>query len=120
MIYLGTDIVEVNRIRNNLAKKEIKFLNKIFTKEEISYCNSKPDPAIHFAGRFAGKEAVKKALLSSSSRLVVSMKEIEIISSDRGPIINMPTIKSDIKVSISHTDDFAVATAVLLMGNLKL
>ena len=88
MIYLGTDIVEVNRIRNNLAKKEIKFLNKIFTKEEISYCNSKPDPAIHFAGRFAAKEAVKKTLLSSNSRSTVSMKEIEIIRKRYGKVFN--------------------------------
>ena len=65
MIYVGTDIVDINRIRKNINIKDMTFLNKIFTNEEISYCKLKADPPVHFAGRFAGKEAIKKAILSS-------------------------------------------------------
>ena len=78
MIYLGTDIINIDRIRKSI--RSIKFLSKIFTKNEIKYCQLKLDPAVHFAGRFAGKEAVKKAVLSSGVLESISMKDIEILS----------------------------------------
>ena len=74
----------------------------------------KSDPAIHFAGRFAGKEAIKKAILSSGILKHISIKKIEIISSDGIPQVNMKLIKNDIKISISHTDNFATATAIII------
>ena len=121
MIYLGTDIVKVNRIRNNLKENQTKFLNRIFTKAEIEYCYSKSDPAIHFSGRFAGKEAIKKALLSSGILSRIAMKDIEIISEKDVPSVYLShqfsiRLSNDfiIKVSISHTDDTAIATAVMI------
>ena len=115
MFYIGTDIVDIARIRDNLKHSEIKFLNRIFTKNEIDYCNSKTDPAIHFAGRFAAKEAVKKALLSSRIISKISMKEIDIISKKNIPQVEISSLSMcDIKVSISHVKSFAVATAILI------
>tara|TARA_B100001540_G_scaffold293949_1_gene293470 strand:+ start:298 stop:660 length:363 start_codon:yes stop_codon:yes gene_type:complete len=114
MIYIGTDIVEVGRIHNNLESNRIKFLNRIFTDQEIKYCNSKLNPAIHFAGRFAGKEAVKKALLSSGLLSNVSMKEIEILPDENIPKVTMPNLPCSIKISISHTDHVAISTAIII------
>jgi len=112
MIYLGTDIVEIKRIRKNIDLKSTIFLNKIFTKKEIKYCQLKADPAIHFSGRFAAKEAIKKAILSSGILKYISMKEIEIISANSIPKVNVESIDNCIKISISHTNDFATAMAI--------
>ena len=114
MIYLGTDIIDIKRIRQTIDSKSIVFLDKIFTKDEIQYCQLKADPAVHFAGRFAGKEAIKKAILSSGLLAHVSMKEIEILSSNNMPMVNMKSIGNCIRVSISHTRDFATATAIIV------
>ena len=114
MLYLGTDIIDIDRIRNTIDVKSTVFLNKIFTKNEIEYCQLRSDPAIHFAGRFAGKEAVKKAILSSQLLERISMKEIEILSSNSIPMVKLDTIDNFITISISHTDRFATATAIII------
>ena len=114
MIYIGTDIVEISRIHNNLKNNQVKFLNRIFTDQEIKYCNSKLNPAIHFAGRFAGKEAIKKALLSSDLLSKISMKEIEILSDKNIPKVIMPNLPCSVKISISHTDHVAISTAIII------
>ena len=114
MIYIGTDIVEIYRIRNNLIKNQASFLNRIFTEKEIKYCNSKSDPAIHFAGRFAGKEAIKKAILSSGTLDQISMKKIEIVSLSNIPTVNISSFSYCINISISHTNNIATATAIMM------
>ena len=58
---IGTDIVEVERIEKSINRTE-KFLEKVFTKREVDYCNSKPNRYERYAGRFCAKEAVSKAL----------------------------------------------------------
>ena len=68
----GIDIVDVARIKNSIENYKGKFLNKIFSEEEQSYCFSKANPYIHFAGKFAAKEAVIKSLLSSKNIKPVS------------------------------------------------
>lgn len=62
IVGIGTDIVEISRIKNAVAKWGERFLRKIFTENEISYCYKKKDPFPHLAVRFAAKEAVIKAL----------------------------------------------------------
>ena len=117
MISLGTDIVEVNRIRSNLKNKKSRFLNRIFTELEVDYCNSKSNPSIHFAGKFAAKEAVKKAMLSTKKINQISLKDIEILSNCGAPKVSIKgniKIFHSIEVSISHTDSIATATAILL------
>ena len=113
MIYIGTDIVDVNRIRQIINKKKERFLKKIFTDNEIKYCQLKIDSPIHFSGRFAAKEAVKKALLSSGFSKKISMKKIEVLSSENGPKVNIYSSDKIINLSISHTKNHAIATAIL-------
>ena len=117
-IFIGTDIVSVPRLNKTINSSQgDKFKNRIFTENEINYCNDKVNAILHFAGRFAAKEAITKALLSSGKIDSISMKSIEIISGkNRKPEVNL-TLSSKLqlqcKVSISHTDEHAVAFALI-------
>ncbi len=117
-IFIGADIVSVPRIKKSIDADTGKgFIDRIFTVHEIEYCSAKKYPLIHYAGRFAAKEAVTKALLSSEFVESVPMQSIEIISGkNRCPEVNLNMqldFKYNCKVSISHTDDNAVAFALL-------
>ena len=61
MIYLGTDIVYVPRIEKIIKDKGIRFLKHVFTDLEQRICNDKSPPSIHYSGKYAAKEAIKKA-----------------------------------------------------------
>ena len=80
MIFLGTDIIQISRIDILIKKYGNKFLDHIFTDIEQDICLNKLKPSIHFSGRFAAKEAVKKAILSSHIHNNISLKSIESIS----------------------------------------
>jgi len=117
-IFIGTDIVSIPRLKKTINSSQgDKFINRIFTENEINYCNNKVDSFIHFAGRFAAKEAIAKALLSSEIIDSVNMKSIEIISGkNHKPEVNLIIsceLKFQCKVSISHTDEYAVAFALI-------
>ena len=60
-MFIGTDIVEVNRIRKILNEKGDRFLAHIYSAEEVDYCSERIHPHLHYAGRFSAKEAIKKA-----------------------------------------------------------
>ena len=117
MIYIGTDIVKISRIKRIIADKGQRFLSHVFTENEQFICNAKVSPHIHYGGKFAAKEAVKKALLSSNEKKIIPLSSIEIQNKiDGAPkvIIKDNTYSSEnIQVSISHTDDYATATAIL-------
>ena len=120
-IYTGTDIIEIDRIKD--AIKSDTFIKKIFTEKEIEYCESKKDPARiqSYAARFAAKEAIFKAI-SKVLLLDYGMewKSIEILKEETGrPYVNLKidnTKKQNLKidVSLSHIKDYAVATAVAI------
>ena len=120
-IYTGTDIIEIDRIKD--AIKSDTFIKKIFTEKEIEYCESKKDPARiqSYAARFAAKEAIFKAI-SKVLLLDYGMewKSIEILKEETGrPYVNLKidNIKKQnlkIDVSLSHIKDCAVATAVAI------
>ena len=113
MYSIGTDIVKINRIKNLSSNK--KFLNKIFTIKEIKYCFSYKDSHIHFSGKYAGKEAVKKALLSNKTVHNIGLKDIEILNKrDKSPYVIIHPL-NDLKcsISISHDGDYAIAFALL-------
>lgn len=117
-IFIGTDIVSVPRIIKMInSPSGDKFINRTYTLSEIEYCNNKTNSGINFAGRFAAKEAITKALLSSDKALSPSMKSIEILSgNNRKPEVNLNMdidFKYNCKVSISHTDENAIAFAIL-------
>ena len=116
MTYIGTDIVDISRIKNMIQSKGSNFLNHIYSEVEIKYCSQRINPEIHYAGRFSAKEAIKKALLSSSLFDKVLLKDIIIDRDDSGiPLVKLPeqfSTKGIVNVSISHTDNYATATAI--------
>src|SRR5437870_12676719 len=57
----GHGMIEIDRVRSAITKRP-RFADRVFTEEERRYCFSRPNPAQHFAARFAGKEAVGKAI----------------------------------------------------------
>ena len=116
--HIGVDIVDVARIKKIInAKNGQAFLKKVFTSTEISYCMSKASPEIHFSGRFAAKEAIKKALLSSKLVKTVSFTEFEVVNEpDGAPVVKLSRTDIDgyvCKVSISHTENSAIGFAIL-------
>ena len=115
-IFIGTDIVEIDRINKLLLRFGDLFKNKIFTFSEKEYCESKLSPSLHYAGRFAAKESIIKAVKSSGYKNPIPFKEIEILSSDLGaPIVDLHFISEwECKVSISHTKFYATASALYI------
>ena len=113
-LYIGTDIVDVERIKASIDNYSAKFVNKVFSLEEQEYCNSKSIPEIHYSGKFAAKEAIIKAIKSSGFDQLFSLKDIKIINhSDGAPFVVLNfDYKGDVKVSISHTEMNAVAFAI--------
>ncbi|MFC1481499.1 holo-ACP synthase [Candidatus Neomarinimicrobiota bacterium] len=116
MIHLGTDIVEVERIAQLIKSWQGRFLERIYTPEEIGYCQKQTSPQIHFAGRFAAKEAVKKAVYSAGYDTPIAFNQIKITRTAQGaPLVKVMNLSElDIKISISHTANNAVATAVVV------
>ena len=115
--FIGTDIVSVVRIQKIIKQHSQRFIKRTYTPIEIKYCDSKAAPAIHYAGRFAAKEAIKKALLSSGIVSNIDFAAIEILSIESGaPEVQLnhpPLDQITCKVSISHTDDTAIAFAIV-------
>lgn len=114
---IGTDIVEVERIEKSINRTE-KFLEKVFTKREVDYCNSKPNRYERYAGRFCAKEAVSKALGTGIRNF--KLTDMEILNDELGkPIIyfngQLENLEKEyeIHLSISHCKDYATATAII-------
>jgi holo-[acyl-carrier protein] synthase len=117
---VGTDIVAVTRIAALMRDCGITFLERWFTAREIDYCSSKAMPSRHFAARFAAKEAVAKALPMAWDG-PLPWRSIEIINDQRGaPSVSLSGALRDaatragvgeIKVSLSHCDEYAIAFA---------
>lgn len=120
IIGIGTDIAEVHRIAKSIEKDGFK--EKVFSKAEIAYCETKTNKAENFAARFAAKEAFFKAL-GTGWRGGMAFNEVEVWNDELGkPTLNIvgqtaEIIKErDIKiihVSLSHIKDVAMATVVL-------
>ena len=114
--FIGTDIVEVYRINELILRSGESFKNRVFTTLEQNYCDSKSSPSIHYAGRFAAKESIIKAVKSSGYKNPISFKDVEILSSDSGaPIVDLHfVLEGECKVSISHTESHATASALYI------
>tara|TARA_B000000460_G_scaffold40248_1_gene24645 strand:+ start:684 stop:1061 length:378 start_codon:yes stop_codon:yes gene_type:complete len=112
---LGVDIVLVNRINKILnSKKKSRFLNKIFSRSEISDSKNRQNQSEYFSGRFAAKEAIKKALSSYNETNMPSFKSLEILNSKSGkPYVLINSKKqSNINISIAHDGNYAIAFCV--------
>jgi len=109
---IGTDIIEISRIKNAIARWGDNFLNHIFCEEEISYCKKYQNPAQHFAVRFAAKEAVYKAMDDES----LGWKDILILNKSNGQpycIIKKNDFSNNILISLSHSKEYAIAYATI-------
>ena len=121
-ILTGTDIIEINRIKESIESLGESFKNKIYTSKEIEYCESKRNSKYqHYAGRFAAKEAIYKAVSPLlEHKFDISWHNAEVINDENGnPKIRFLDIKLDkiknIDISISHCKEYAVATVVVMV-----
>ena len=119
--YCGTDIIEIERIRESIEKTGQPFIDRIFTPNEIRYCESKNNVKYqHYAARFAAKEAIFKAISEQiDDKYSISWKDIEISNNLQGrPKLKLIGIKlnniENIDLSISHCKEYAVANVTLL------
>lgn len=121
-IACGTDIIEIERIKENIENLGEKFLSKIYTKQEIQYCESKKVQRYQsYAARFAVKEAAFKAIsFKLKDKYQICWKDIETVVNSQGK----PELKiigldlNDIEsmdVSISHCKDYAIANVTILI-----
>ena len=118
MLATGVDIIEISRVRQVLERYGQRFLNRVFTSDEIAYCKGRP---ANLAARFAAKEATMKAL--GTGVRGVSWKDIEVVRQESGA----PSVKlqgrgqrrahrlgvEEIALSLSHSREYAVAFVVL-------
>lgn len=117
---IGIDLVEVPRIRELLEKHGQRFKERTFTAGEIAYCDACAEPAMHYAARFAAKEAVAKALGTGLWAEGVVWTDIEVVREASGkPAIvlhgaaKQHAAEAICLVSLTHTRDLAMAQVIL-------
>jgi holo-[acyl-carrier protein] synthase len=117
---VGVDIIQISRLEKSVESAGRRFLERVFTGDEIAYCQRKRNPYPSLAARFAAKEAFIKALPHEAT---VSLREIEVFITAAGK----PAIRakgkaarlvedngiSSAHVSLSHEKEYAVAHVVL-------
>ena len=117
MLSAGVDIIEIERIQRAISRWDVRFLNKVYTPGELWLCRGRvPELAV----RFAGKEAISKAL--GTGLVGVSWREMEILSDPRGkPLVRLHGRAKaraaelglvDFAISLSHSRQYAVASVV--------
>lgn len=120
-IKTGVDIIEIERIKQSIEETNGKFCERVYTKREIEYCESKKIQKYqHYAARFAGKEAVLKAISQLlTNKFDIEWKDIEILNYEDGrPYVNLIKKDIDIKdidISISHCKTYAIASVVIII-----
>ena len=121
-IRVGTDLIEIERIRRALERYE-RFPERCFTEAERAYCRSRPNPAESYAGRFAGKEAVGKALGFGVAR-AFAWQEIEIAGRPKPDVRLSGRLAAraaavgaaSVDLSMTHSRELAQAVAVVSHG----
>jgi len=120
---VGTDIIECSRIARAYERQGERFLNRVYTDGEQEYCLRMKNPVPHLAARFAAKEAVSKCFTTGIGRSL-GWKSIEVIKGEREePLIRLDADGqalleklggSDVLVSLSHTENYGLAFAVIV------
>jgi holo-[acyl-carrier protein] synthase len=118
----GVDIAETARIAASIARFGRRFTERVFTTEEIRYCESKANKAERYAARFAAKEAAMKAL-GTGWRKGVTFRDIEVRRTAGGrPTVVFTGVAGDVfrhlgatqaHLSISHTAEYCIAQVIL-------
>ena len=123
-VSVGTDLIEIERIRRSLARYGERFRERCFTAAERAYCDSRPNPAESYAGRFAGKEAVGKALGFGVAR-AFAWQEIEIVGRPK-PAVRLSGRLAEraaamgadaVDLSMTHSRELAQAVAVAFVAD---
>mgnify|MGYP004647947085 FL=1 len=127
-IKVGIDIIEVNRIKESIEDGGANFLNRVFTQNEIKYCESKKvNKYQHYAARFAVKEAAFKAVSTLlKDKYSIAWKNVETVNdSNSKPTVNFISTTKEVEkelnkiksidVSISHIKELAVANVSILI-----
>lgn len=127
-IHQGIDIVEITRFRDVCIRND-NFIPDIFTDKEAQYCRAHRDQYLHFAGRFAAKEACLKAMGTGMSGQGIDhiFRDIEVLPNTSGKpqlslngwLARLAKAKgiNQFSVSISHSVNYAVATAIFVGGS---
>lgn len=118
MTTVGVDLIEIERVRRALERP--RFRERCFTAAERAYCDSRPNPAQHYAARFAGKEAVGKALGFGVARLW-AWKDIEIAGRPKPSVALTGRVGAwadeigagAIDLSMTHSRELATAVCVV-------
>lgn len=119
---IGIDLVEIDRLKKSVVKFGDRFLNRLFTENEIKYCQSKSNSYQHFAVRFAAKEAFLKAI-GTGLRDGITWHQIEIINDKQGKpsilthdkcheILEKLDVRNP-KLSLSHIRQHGIAVVIL-------
>jgi len=117
------DVCSIKRVQDSIKKDGKRFLNRVFTKREIKYCDSKRATRFqHYAARFAAKEAFLKAI--DRTKVTLRMKDVEVIRSASGkPDLVLSSAKRKVSgvlknakiiLSMSHERDVAVSIVILV------
>jgi holo-[acyl-carrier protein] synthase len=122
---IGSDLVQVERIRNSIAQYGERFLSRVYTDRERAYASGKTNSAERFAARFAAKEAGMKAI-GTGWRNGITWKDFEVINESSGrPILRLAGVALQIaaairveriSVSLTHTAETAFAVVILETG----
>jgi holo-[acyl-carrier protein] synthase len=118
-VKVGVDLIEIERIERTLARYP-RFRERVFTDAEQAYCDSRPNPAQHYAARFAGKEAVGKALGFGVAR-AFAWKDVEIAGRPKPAVSLSGRLDSwsrrvgtgSIDLSLTHSKGLAAAVCVV-------
>ena len=122
IIGLGIDATDIPRIAATIERYGDRFIRRIFTEGEIAYCLRRREPAIHFAGRFAAKEAAMKALGTGHSRGVF-WTGIEVVRRHGPPSLRFHGGAAErlaelggtsSLITLTHSRDLAIAHVMLL------
>ncbi len=119
---IGIDVVQNDRIRDSIQRFGDRFLNRIYTQGEIDYCKKCSQPEIHYAARFAAKEAAFKAL-GTGWAAGVKWKDVEIerLPSGKpelhlhGEALNRAVSAGAVRFHVSLTHDQLVSSAVVVL-----
>jgi holo-[acyl-carrier protein] synthase len=124
IIGLGLDATDIGRITDTIARYGDRFLRRIFTDDEVAYCTRRRVPAIHFAGRFAAKEAAMKALGTGHSHGVL-WRDVEVVRRGGPPQLRWHGGAArrfsaiggrSALLTITHSDALAMAQVLILGG----
>ncbi len=117
---IGVDIVEVSRIQKAIEQYGERFLKRVFTESEIQYCESfREKKYLHYAARFAAKEAFSKAIGTGfTDGFKLNEVGIKNLENGKPQIFLLGGLKEkysnfQMYVSLSHSDSYAVATVII-------